>query len=323
MTKPKYVLTEDTQKYLKQPCFDNWSWDDNEIIGLLEYIFVDLGLVAEYNIEVYTLRKFIGALRDMYNNNPFHNFRHCFCVTQMMYAIIHTTGAVNELKIIDKLVLVLAAVGHDLMVLSDLDHPGYNNAYQINAKTDLAIIYNDVSVLENHHAAVLFTILKDPETNILKNVPDSVCRDARKGIIKCILATDMAKHGEILTAFKKITETFSYNDAEHKALLLQVIIKCSDISNEVRPTSVAEPWVDCLLSEFFSQSDREKLEGLPTAPFMDREKVTKAGAQVGFIAYVMIPLFELAGKVLPNMEESIITPIKSSLTYYKNMMENK
>lgn len=63
--------------------------------------------------------------------------------------------------------------------------------------------------------------------------------------------------------------------------LLQIIIKCADISNEVRPTAVSEPWVDCLLEEFFSQSDREKREGLPTAPFMDRDKVTKPSAQIG------------------------------------------
>lgn len=32
-----------------------------------------------------------------------------------------------------------------------------------------------------------------------------------------------------------------------------VLIKCCDISNEVRPTEVAEPWVDCLLEEYFMQ----------------------------------------------------------------------
>lgn len=41
-----------------------------------------------------------------------------------------------------------------------------------------------------------------------------------------------------------------------KAFLFQlkmVLIKCCDISNEVRPTEVAEPWVDCLLEEYFMQ----------------------------------------------------------------------
>lgn len=37
------------------------------------------------------------------------------------------------------------------------------------------------------------------------------------------------------------------------AQLKMVLIKCCDISNEVRPTEVAEPWVDCLLEEYFMQ----------------------------------------------------------------------
>lgn len=32
-------------------------------------------------------------------------------------------------------------------------------SYQINARTDLAIRYNDISPLENHHCAVTFQIL--------------------------------------------------------------------------------------------------------------------------------------------------------------------
>lgn len=46
-----------------------------------------------------------------------------------------------------------------------------------------------------------------------------------------------------------------------------------------------------------SQSDREKAEGLPVAPFMDREKVTKPTAQIGFIKFVLIPMFETVMKV--------------------------
>jgi high affinity cGMP-specific 3',5'-cyclic phosphodiesterase 9 len=99
-----------------------------------------------------------------------------------------------------------------------------------------------------------------------------------------------------------------------------MIIKCSDISNEVRPADVAEPWVDGLLHEFFSQSDREKAQGLPTAPFMDREKVTKPNAQVGFINFVLLPLYELLGKVLDM--EPFINPIRQSLAHYKNL-QNK
>jgi high affinity cGMP-specific 3',5'-cyclic phosphodiesterase 9 len=168
---------------------------------------------------------------------------------------------------------------------------------------------------------MLFIILQNNAMNIFRNVPTTIYRDIRKGIIRCILATDMAKHGEIMGAFRKLLDSFDYEDAEHKSLLLQMVIKCSDISNEVRPTSVSEPWVDCLLEEFFTQSDREKAEGLPTAPFMDREKVTKPSAQIGFIGFVMVPLFELVSKVLPEMDDAIIKPIKKSLAYYKDIQD--
>ncbi len=78
-----------------------------------------------------------------------------------------------------------------------------------------------------------------------------------------------------------------------------------------------------MLEEFFTQSDTEKALGLPTAPFMDRDKVTKASAQVGFIGFVLLPLFETLGKVLPLMEETIIYPIRQALAYYKECLERE
>ncbi|OON16162.1 3'5'-cyclic nucleotide phosphodiesterase, partial [Opisthorchis viverrini] len=112
-----------------------------------------------------------------------------------------------------------------------------------------------------------------------------------------ILATDMARHGEILDTLKRyIEEGFVLDKKEHREQLKLVLIKCCDISNEVRPMNVSEPWVDCLLEEYFTQSDREKEEGLPVAPFMDREKVTKSSAQTGFLKFVLIPMFQTVAK---------------------------
>lgn len=34
---------------------------------------------------------------------------------------------------------------------------------------------------------------------------------------------------------------------------MMILMKVADISNEARPLGVAEPWLDCLLSEFFNQ----------------------------------------------------------------------
>ncbi|TPP62772.1 Phosphodiesterase, partial [Fasciola gigantica] len=97
--------------------------------------------------------------------------------------------------------------------------------------------------------------------------------------------------------------------------LKMVLIKCCDISNEVRPLSVSEPWVDCLLEEYFNQSDREKEEGLPVAPFMDRDKVTKSSAQIGFIKFVLIPMFQTLAKVSMIRRECAPTPLQINLKF--------
>lgn len=123
--------------------------------------------------------------------------------------------------------------------------------------------------------------------------------------------------------------------------LMLILIKVSDISNEARPMEVAEPWLDCLLQEFYNQvtdlfcilgpniklnwhdkhvivkptftiqvklilccpqSDVEKLEGLPVTPFMDRDKITKPSSQTGFIRFVLLPLFRELANLFPCLE---------------------
>jgi len=62
---------------------------------------------------------------------------------------------------------------------------------------------------------------------------------------------------------------------------------------------ICSAWLNARLNEcagVCTQSDREKEEGLPVAPFMDREKVTKPTAQIGFIKFVLLPMFETIAK---------------------------
>ena len=150
---------------------------------------------------------------------------------------------------------------------------------------------------------MLFGILSLESCNLLKTLSKDDVSAARKTIIKIIMATDMAKHGESVTAFNKISPEFSFENKLHRDQLLCILIKCADISNEVRPPPVADIWVNRLLEEFFSQSDREKQQGLPFLPFMDRDKVTKSGAQTGyfclirFLGFCVIPLYEALAKL--------------------------
>lgn len=53
---------------------------------------------------------------------------------------------------LDEATSLLAACAHDV------DHPGKSSAFLSNCDNPLAILYNDVTVLENHHAALTFKL---------------------------------------------------------------------------------------------------------------------------------------------------------------------
>ncbi|KAL6437267.1 hypothetical protein ACFW04_005053 [Cataglyphis niger] len=309
------TISSSVREWLRSPAFDARQWEDEELLLMLQTMFVDLDLPEKFNIPLPILRNFLYEVYNNYNEVPFHNFRHCFCVAQMMYAIAWAVDLPSKIGDLEVLILIVSCICHDL------DHPGYNNIYQINARTELALRYNDISPLENHHCSVAFRVLEAPECNILASLDNPTYRIVREGIIRCILATDMARHNEILGQFTDIIPEFDYTNKAHINLLSMILIKVADISNEARPMEVAEPWLDRLLQEFFKQSDAEKLEGLPVTPFMDRDKVTKPSSQVSFIGLVLLPLFEALGELLPELQNLIVQPVREALEYYRRLNE--
>ena len=100
---------------------------------------------------------------------------------------------------IDVLALMIGSLCHDLQ------HPGTNNTYQINSKSELAIRYNDISVLESFHCSMAFQLLENPNCLILKSLTSAQYKEFRKTMISAILKTDMALHfelGKIHNSFK-------------------------------------------------------------------------------------------------------------------------
>ena len=77
----------------------------------------------------------------------------------------HSILAKEILHPLDLLAVLTSALCHDLQ------HPGYNNSFQCNARTKIALRYNDISVLENYHASIAFQLLlgksNDPKYSLL------------------------------------------------------------------------------------------------------------------------------------------------------------
>ena len=63
-------------------------------------------------------------------------------------------------------------------------------------------MYNDRSVLENHHAASSWKLLKSsPKNNFLSNLDTAEWKRFRFLVLENILATDLSKHFSIISDF--------------------------------------------------------------------------------------------------------------------------
>ena len=59
----QYILSGETIQYLKQPTFDMWNWEPNEMLALLEHMYVDLNLVIEFKINLGVLKKWLVSVK--------------------------------------------------------------------------------------------------------------------------------------------------------------------------------------------------------------------------------------------------------------------
>jgi hypothetical protein len=104
---------------------------------------------------------------------------------------------------------------------------------------------------------------------------------------------------------------------EHRLMLMQVILKCGDISNVSRPFELADKWCDVLCEEFFRQGDLEMANGMEyTSPLNDREHLDKPKSQIGFYTFVCLPLYQLAARALPPLQVNV-DQVESNLATWK------
>ena len=83
-------------------------------------------------------------------------------------------------------------------MIHDYDHSGTTNNFHIQSNSKLSILYNDRSVLENHHVAAFFRTMVDNECNILSNMSRADFREFRSLMIEMVLHTGNA----FLTIFR-------------------------------------------------------------------------------------------------------------------------
>ncbi|XP_077568768.1 cGMP-inhibited 3',5'-cyclic phosphodiesterase 3B isoform X2 [Stigmatopora nigra] len=203
---------------------------------------------------------------------------------------------------LELMALYVAAAMHDY------DHPGRTNAFLVATNAPQAVLYNDRSVLENHHAASAWNLyLSRPEFNFLVNLDHVEFKRFRFLVIEAILATDLKKHFDFLAEFNsKVNDVSSpgidWTNENDRLLVCQVCIKLADINGPAKVRDLHLKWTEGIVNEFYEQGDEEAGLGLPVSPFMDRSAPQLAKLQESFITHIVGPLcnsYDAAG-LLPG-----------------------
>jgi hypothetical protein len=192
-----------------------------------------------------------------------------------------------------------------------------NNNYHLNAQSSLAILYNDQSILENHHCTSTFTILKDPRCNILSSLSKEQYKNTRKLIVSCILGTDISSHFRLLDQFKpsiKNLQSHSPSPSE-KHVLLTTIVHTADISNPCKSPSLARRWTEMIYEEVLQQTNLEESSGLPITHARD---TSIAQFSLGFIDFIVAPLIsELTNLLTPSLSQLLCGNLSSTRSQWE------
>ncbi|XP_062402471.1 cGMP-inhibited 3',5'-cyclic phosphodiesterase 3A-like [Sardina pilchardus] len=305
------------------------------ILSQISYrLFEDTGLFEIFKIPVPEFMNYFHALESGYRDIPYHNRIHAtdvlhavwYLTTQpvpglpsllpdhssasdsdsdsgithshMGYLLSKTYPASEEgygclsglIPALELMALYVAAAMHDY------DHPGRTNAFLVATSAPQAVLYNDRSVLENHHAAAAWNLfLSQSEYNFLGNLNHVDFKRFRFLVIEAILATDLKKHFDFLAEFNAkvghdVGTGINWSNENDRLLVCQMCIKLADINGPLKCKDLHLQWTQGIVNEFYEQGDEESSLGLPISPFMDRSAPQLAKLQESFITHIVGPL---------------------------------
>ena len=96
-----------------------------QLMILMREMYRDLGLHRTFAIEMRPMNNWLCKVYYHYNLVPYHSFKHCFMVTQMIFALIYVLDLRQFLEEFDLMVLLTSAICHDI------NHPGLTNTFQV------------------------------------------------------------------------------------------------------------------------------------------------------------------------------------------------
>eukprot|EP00939_MAST-03C_sp_MAST-3C-sp1_P003928 g3928.t1 len=332
------LMTEDLSPKSSRPelrAVRNWGYncyeyDNKTLMEQSVSMITQLGFDKQFNVEFRVIHLFVKKISMQYKDNPYHNFRHGVDVMQSVFWMARTIDYEKHLPPLEMFALISAALAHDV------GHLGVNNAFLVNTGAPLAMRYNDISVLENMHASVMFETMgstkpsgRATDCNLFGGLSDTDWVLARKTAVKAILATDNSHHFKAINDIKVTLEVHSERHKQGKSIFIDnekqrvflcgLLLHMSDISNPMREWEASSKSAFNIMEEFFSQGDQEKKFNMKVSMLCDREKENIPKAQMGFIDFFISPLVEQFLRLFPEVGPAYAQNLCANRKNWQNM----
>ncbi|KYN97912.1 cGMP-specific phosphodiesterase [Plasmodium gaboni] len=283
----------------------------NTFISIGYKLLYPLG-VLEANFDKEKLKKFLFKMCSYYNDVPYHTSLHAAQVAHFSKSMLFMLDMNHKISAIDEFCLHISSLCHDT------GHPGLNNYFLINSENNLALTYNDNSVLENYHCSLLFKTLKNPNYNIFEYYPYHIFISCKKNIIRAILSTDMKNHFEYISDFRTSKEFIDYDNLSNDQIwqIFCLILKASDIGHSTLEWKKHLQWTLKINEEFYLQGLLEKSLNIQNSFLCDIDTMNKlAFSQIDFLKHLCIPLFNELNYICKNNDvyTHCIQPIENNI----------
>ncbi|XP_036704977.1 cAMP-specific 3',5'-cyclic phosphodiesterase 4C isoform X1 [Balaenoptera musculus] len=297
-TVPRFGVQTDQEGQLAKELEDTKKWgldvfkvaelsENRPLTAIMFSIFQERDLLKTFRIPADTLATYLLTLEGHYHNDvAYHNSLHAADVAQSTHVLLATPALEAVFTDLEVLAAIFASAIHDV------DHPGVSNQFLINTNSELALMYNDTSMLENHHLAVGFKLLQAENCDIFQNLTIKQRLSLRRMVIDMVLATDMSKHMNILADLKTMVET-------KKVTSLGVLL----LDN---------------YSDHIQQGDRERESGLDISPMCDKLTASVEKSQVGFIDYIAHPLWETWADLVHPDAQDLLDTLEDNREWYQS-----
>ncbi|XP_070272528.1 3',5'-cyclic-AMP phosphodiesterase 4C isoform X2 [Myotis yumanensis] len=295
-TTPCFGVQTDQEAQLAKELEDTNKWGldvfkvaelsgNRPLTAIIFSIFQKRDLLKTFQIPVDTLATYLLTLEGHYHADvAYHNSLHAADVAQSTHVLLAMPALEAVFTDLEVLAAIFASAIHDV------DHPGVSNQFLINTNSELALMYNDASVLENHHLAVGFKLLQAENCNVFQNLGTKEWLSLRRMVIDIVLATDMSKHMNLLADLKTMVET-------KKVTSLGVLL----LDN---------------YSDRIQQGDRERESGLDISPMCDKHTASVEKSQVGFIDYIAHPLWETWADLVHPDAQDLLDTLEDNREWY-------